>query len=200
MRNPIDLVFTWYRSGRGERLGTDPRYTSPAFQINGFDNLHYSMIDRAEEFSTANPLEKCFLVIEKQMIEYLDSSLLHSKNSCLVPFENYCIETEKYIQKLENFLNTSRTEFTDSEMTNANVPREKDIDKFCIKESMVFENLREDYANRLEGLCKRYETEISDVYKLSSISKSSQNKHKDLSIKAFSKISQGSKYLRGKRI
>jgi len=199
MRNPIDLVFTWYRSGRGERLGTDPRYTSPAFQINGFDNLHYSMIDRAEEFSTANPLEKCFLVIEKQMVEYLDSPLLHSRNSCLVPFENYCIETEKYIQKLENFLNTSRTKFTGNEMTNANVPREKDSDKFCIKANMVFENLREDYADRLASLCKRYETEISDVYKLSAISKSSQDNNKDLSIKAFSEISEGSKYLRGKR-
>ena len=199
MRNPIDLVFTWYRSGRGERLGTDPRYTSPAYQINGFDNLHYSMIERAEEFSTANPLEKCFLVIEKQMTEYLDSPLLHSKNSCMVPFENYCVETEKYIQKFENFLNTSRTEFTGREMTNANIPRGKDVDNFSTKANMVFENLRKEYSNRLVTLCKRYETEISDIYKLSSVSKPSQKSHKDLSIEAFSKVSQGSKYRRGKR-
>ena len=199
MRNPIDLVFTWYRSGRGERLGTDPRYTNPAFQINGFDNLHYSMIDRAVEFSKANPLEKSFLIIEKQMTEYMDSPLLHSENSCLIPFENYCIDTETYIQKLENFLNTSRTEFTGDEMTSANVPREKDINNFSEKANMIFENLRGEYANRLTNLCKRYETEISDVYKLSSVVKSPKGKYKGLSVDAFSQISPPSKYNRGKR-
>ena len=40
MRNPIDLVFTWFRSGRGTRLGIDQRYLKPALQFKEFDNLH----------------------------------------------------------------------------------------------------------------------------------------------------------------
>ena len=199
MRHPIDLVFTWYRSGRGSRLGTDPRYTNPAFQINGFDNLHFSMLEHAEEFSKANPLEKCFLVIEKHMKEYLNSDLLHSKNSCLVPFENYYIETEKYIQKFENFLDTTRTEFTKEEMTNANVPRKKNNEIFSKKANMIFDNIDEKYISRLNNLCQRYESEISDVYKLSSIVKSPKGTFKGLDIETFSKISVGSEYHRGKR-
>lgn len=199
MRNPVDLVFTWFRSGRGTRLGTDPRYTKPAFQIRGFDNLHYSMLDNAEEFNQANPLEKCFLVIEKQMIKYLNADLLHSKNSCLVPFENYYIETEKYVEKFEKFLGTSKSKFTSDEMLKADLPRKKDVNTFSTKANMIFDNMNEKYKHRLMNLSERYETEISDVYKLDKIIKYPKGKFKGLSIDAFSKVSAGSKYHKGKR-
>ena len=200
MRNPIELVFTWFRSGRGTRLGTDPRYIKPAYQINGYDNLHYSMLDNAKEFDSANPLEKCFLVIEKQFLGYISSDLLHSKNSCLVPFENYSIETEKYIKKFENLLNTSRTEFTFDEMNKANLPREKDNETFSKKASMIFDNMREKYIDRLISLSRRYETEISDIYKIKSITKYPKGKFKGLVIDDFSEVSATSKYHMGKRI
>ena len=198
MRNPIDMVFTWFRSGRGTRLGTDPRYTNPAFKIREFDNLYYSMLDNADEYNKANPLEKCFLIIEKQMIRYMNADLLRSDNSCLVPIENYWIETEKYIKKFEFFLNTSRTEFTSEEMVRANLPRKIDIDAFSKKANMIFDNISEEYVGRLKNLCQRYESEISDVYKLNSITRSSKGKFKGLSIDAFSKISTTSKYHKGK--
>ncbi|MDA7695546.1 hypothetical protein N8788_04230 [Candidatus Pelagibacter sp.] len=200
MRNPIDMLFTWFRSGRGTRLGTDPRYTNPAFKIKDFDNVHYSMLDNAEEYNKANSLEKCFLVIEKQMVGYMNADLVHSSNTCLVPIENYWIETEKYIKKFEIFLSTSRTEFTNDEMSGANVPRKKDIDTFSTKANMILDNINEKYSDRLKILCQRYETEISDVYKLSSITKSPKGKFKDLGIDAFSQISSASEFNRGKRI
>ena len=125
MRNPIDLVFTWFRSGRGNRLGNDRVILNPAYQVKEFDNIYYSMLDNAEEFNKANPLEKCFLIIEKQMTGYLNSELLKSNYSCLVPFEDYCIYPEKFIQKFENLLESSRTKFTNSEMIKANLPRKK---------------------------------------------------------------------------
>ena len=199
MRNPIDLVFTWFRSGRGTRLGTDQRYLKPAFQFKEFDNLHYSMLDNAKEFNKANPLEKCFLVIEKQMIKYLDSDLLHSNNSCLVPFENYYIETGKYVKKFEKFLGTSKSKFTSDEMLKANLPRKKEINIFSTKANMIFDNMNEKYKHRLMNLSERYETEISDVYKLDKIIKYPKGKFKGLSIDAFSKVSAGSKYHKGKR-
>jgi len=198
MRNPIDMVFAWFRSGRGTRLGTDPRYIKPAFKIKEFDNLYYSMLDNADEYNKANPLEKCFLIIEKQMIRYMNADLLRSDNSCLVPIENYWIETEKYIKKFEIFLNTNRTEFTSEEMVRANLPRKIDIDTFSKKTNMIFDNLSEKYVGRLKDLCQRYEFEISDVYKLNSITRSSKDKFKGLSIDAFSKISSTSKYHKGK--
>ncbi len=199
MKNPIDMVFSWFRSGRGTRLGADPYYIKPAFQINGLNNIHYLMLNNAEEFSKANPLEKCFLIIENQLIEYLNSDLLHSKNSCLVPFENYSIETEKYIKKFEDLLETNRTEFTSTEMQKANLPRKKDNDLFSKKANMIFDNMNETYTDRLKNLYKRYETEISDIYKLSSIKKYSKGKFKGLSINEFLKVSAISNYHLGKR-
>ena len=199
MRNPIDLIFTWYRSGRGNRLGNDPRYIKPAFQFKEFENIHYSMIKKAEEFSRANPLEKCFLVIEKQMTEYLNNDLLHLENSCLVPFEDYCINTDDYLKKFENLLNTNRTAFTKDEMYKSNVPRKKDNEIFSKKTHMVFDNMHDNYVKRLKDLCNRYETEISNVYKLSSVIKYSKGLFKGLSIEAFSKISSPSKYHKGGR-
>ena len=199
MRNPIEMVFTWFRSGRGSRLGNDQRYTNPAFQIRGIENVHYSMFNIAEEFNKANPLEKCFLVVEKQMNEYLKSNLLKSKNTCLVPFENYFLETEKFIQKFESFLGTSRTVYTNNEMDKANVPRKKDNETFSRKANMIFDNMKEEYVLRLKKLAETYENKISDVYKLSEIIKETKGKYKGLSLDAFAKVSPGSRYIKGKR-
>ena len=198
MRNPIDLVFTWFRSGRGTRLGTDTRYNKPAFQIGSFDNLYFSMLDNAEAYDNANPLEKCFLVIEKKMTRYMDIDLLNSSNSCLVPVENYWTETEKYIKRFENFLGTNRNESTTNEMKKANVPRKKDTETFSIKANMIFDNMNKEYVDRLKKLCQRYETEISDVYKSNLITNYPRGQFKGLSVEVFSKVSAGSKYYRGK--
>ena len=197
MRHPLDLVFSYFLSGRTTRLGTDPRYNKPAFKIKKFDNIPQLMLDMPEKYSSANPLEKSFLFIEKQLTAYMNLDLLHSKNTCLVPFENYCVHTKKYIKIFENFLGTKRTKFTNQEMIKASFPRKKDNDTFAKKVNLIFDNMSEKYIKLLKNLCERYETEISDVYKLSSIKNYSKGKFKDLSIDAFSKVSD-KKYLKGK--
>ena len=199
MRNPIDLVFTWFRSGRSTRLGTDPRYGLPAFQVKGIDNLFPSMLNNAEEYDKANSLEKCFLLAEQEVTEYMNNNLLHSTRSCLVPIENYWIETDKYIKMFENFLQTSRTEFTEKEMLNAKIPRKKDIETFSTKANMVFQNMNDKYVDRLKNLCRRYEDEVSDIYKLSLIEKSKKN-FKNLNVDAFAEISAPTKFDKGKLI
>ena len=85
-------------------------------------------------------------------------------------------------------------------MIGANVPRKKDNENFSKKANMIFDNIDEKYIPRLKNLCLRYETEISDVYKLSSIIKSPKGTFKGLDMETFSKVSEGSKYHRGKRI
>ena len=59
--------------------------------------------------------------------------------------------------------------------------------------------MKNKYIDRLKKLCERYESEISDVFKLSSIAKSKKGKFKGLSVEAFSKVSAASRYNRGKR-
>ena len=199
MRNPIDLLFTWYRSGRGTRLGTDPRYIKPAFQIKEFDNLYFSIIENAEDYNKANTLEKCFLLIEKQMIKFLNSGVLNNKNSCLVPIENYWIETDKYVKMFENFLGTTRSEFTKNEMIKANIPRKKDTETFSLKANVIFDNMNENYIDRLKKLCDRYESEISDVYKLSLIEEQPRGKYKGLNEENFNKVSPRSKFRGGRQ-
>ncbi len=199
LRNPIDLVFTFFRSGRPSRLGIDPRYNKPAFKINKFKNLPISMLNMPKKFNQANLLEKSFLVVEKGLLAYLDSNLLNSKKVCLVPFENYCHETKKYVKILENFLGTSKTKFTKNEMIKARVPRKKDIDTFSKKANIIFDNMSYKYVKRLKDLCTRYETEISNTYSLNLIKKYPKNKFKGFNIDKFSKVSSSSNYHRGKR-
>lgn len=196
-RHPLDLVFSFFLSGRTTRLGKDPRYNKPAFKIKKFENIPQLMLDMPEKYNSANLLEKSFLFIEKQLTAYMNFDLLHSKNTCLVPFENYCLETKKYIKIFENFLGTKKTKFTNNELIKANFPRKKDNDTFSKKANMIFDNMGEKYIKRLENLSELYEAKISDVYKLSSIKNYSKGKFKGLSINAFSKVSD-KKYLKGK--
>ena len=80
-------------------------------------------------------------------------------------------------------------------MIKANFPRKKDNDIFSKKANIIFDNISEKHLRRLKNLCERYEDEISDVYKLSSIKNYSKGKFKGLSIEAYSKVSD-KKYLR----
>jgi hypothetical protein len=199
LRNPIDLIFAQFRSGRGTRLGTDLRYALPAFQVRGIDNLYSSILNNAEEYGKANQLEKIFLLAEQEITQYMNSNMLHADRSCLVPIENYWIETDKYIKTFENFLETSRTEFTKNEMLKAKIPRKIDIEMFSTKANMIFQNINAKYVERLKSLCQRYEDKISDVYKFNSIKKSTKN-YKNLDVEIFSKLSPPSKFNKGKLI
>ncbi len=198
LRNPIDLVFTYFRSGRPARLGIDARYNKPAFRIKKFNNLPISMLDMPKKFSQANSLEKSFLIVEKGLSAYLDADLLYSKQSCIIPFENYCCEPEKYIKKIENFLGTSRTKYTKKEMIKVRVPRKKNLDMFSKKANIIFQNMSEKYVKRLKKLCLRYEKEISDIYSLNLIKINLKNKPKRYNLDKFSEISKGIKYNRGR--
>ena len=101
-------------------------------------------------------------------------------------------------EKFENFLGTTKSEFTNNEMINSNVPRKKNNENFSMKANMIFDNMNDNYIDRLKNLCRRYENEVSDIYKLSLINKSPKGKFKGLSIDKFSQISAESKYHRGK--
>ena len=199
MRNPIDLVFTWFRGERVKRLGTDPRYLSPAFQVKGLNNLFSTVLSNAEEYDKANLLEKSFLLAEEEITQYMNNSLLHTNSTCLIPIENYWIETDKYIKILENFLGTTRTEFTKNEMLNAKIPRKKNVEMFSTKANIILQNMSDKYVDRLKNLCQRYENEISDVYKFNSIKKTEKN-YKNLDTEALTKISQPTKFKKGKLI
>jgi hypothetical protein len=197
LRHPLELVFSYFLSGRTARLGTDPRYNKPAFKIKKFENIPHRMLDMPKQYTSASLIEKSFLVIENQLTAYMNSDLLHSKNTCLVPFENYCVETKKYIKIFENFLGTNRTKFTNKEMINTNFPRKKDNNTFSKKTNIIFDNMSDKYVRRLKNLCERYEAEISDVYKLSSIKNYSKGKFKGVNIDVYSQASD-KKYLKGK--
>ena len=199
LRNPIDLIFSQFRSGRGTRLGKDPRYALPAFQVRGIDNLYSSILNNAEEYDKANELEKTFLLAEQEIKQYMNSNMLHADRSCLVPIENYWIEPDKYIKTFENFLETSRTEFTKNEMLKAKIPRKIDVEMFSTKANMIFQNMNAKYVDRLKSLCQRYEDEISDVYKFNSIKKTRKN-YKNLDVESFSKLSPPTKFNKGKLI
>ena len=60
---------------------------------------------------------------------------------------------------------------------------------------MIFDNMKDEYSS-IKKFSQRYEAEISDVYKSSSIIRSPKGKFKGLSVEAFSKVSAASKYHR----
>ena len=78
--------------------------------------------------------------------------------------------------------------------------QKKDVDTFSLKLNMILDNMCEKYNERLKNLCNRYENEISDIYKLNSISNLSKGKFKNMSMEDFSKISPASKFNRGKEV
>ena len=89
--------------------------------------------------------------------------------------------------------------YKQKEMIKSDIPRKKDIDTFSKKANMIFDNMSTNYVKSLKNLCERYESEISDIYKLDFIKEYKKNKFKGMNKHAFTKISKGTIYHKGKR-
>ena len=141
IRNPIELIFAWERSGRGIRYGKDIRF-HPTFSKNKFKNIPYFAIDNPEKYSNYNSIERCVYSVIKLQSHYYD---LYEKDSN----DFYCIDFEKYVQnplsdlnKVSKFLDLNHVKWNDVVLKQARIPRQLDLNLHKLKQDWCFQVFR----------------------------------------------------------
>ncbi|NTV29639.1 MAG: sulfotransferase [Candidatus Omnitrophica bacterium] len=123
-RDPLDVCYSWWKRGWGDRFGADPR----AFTLllkQGKDTLPWYSLEEPKRWLRANPQEKCVLnvldIYNNSLKEY--KAAAQPERLCPVFFEDFVQKPHQELDRICGFLNTSQTDFTERAIKLANCPR-----------------------------------------------------------------------------
>ena len=126
LRNPIELIKVWFEGDWVNKIGTKRREFHLCIEVNNKNYPCYTK-DYIEEYEAGNDMEKSIMTIyyfHKNMITMLDNVEEKYRNKVIfVPFEDFSINPDKYIDELCLKLDTSRSSNFSEIMKKLNLPR-----------------------------------------------------------------------------
>jgi hypothetical protein len=129
-RNPIDTVASWFKHGMGRlekilinelTMFVDRNYVIPFYQLHNYNK--YKKISEVDKI--INMVLHCMKKEYKNYKKYK-----YYKNLLFLNFEDFSENTYNNIKKINLFLNTTKSKFTDEIVKRENCPRVRDNDSY----------------------------------------------------------------------
>ena len=196
VRNPIELIFAWERSGRGLRFGNDKRFLHPTFSKGNINNVPYYAINDMKQYHNYSSLEKCTYSIINLQKKYYEAYNLSSKDIVWLSFEKVLIDPLNNFKRLFSFLGQKNFNVSDNLLENARIPRKICKKTHEKKARIIFSNVNKALKANLLKLCNFHIELFGNTYDVD---------YNKLSIeyeeyKDFKSISPNPQYIKGKRI
>ena len=168
-RNPIDTIHSWYKRGWGNRFDKeDPRSFTSLFRYKGKTLPHYA-IGCEEKYFSLNEMEKCVflhnLLLEMSLHEYQKLSNKQKENILLIKFEDVISDPDIEIDRICSFLDSSKTEHTNTAFIKAKVPRDIVLEKREQKLSEIKRAVNQDLFDDLINLENQYNNNLYKILK-----------------------------------
>lgn len=168
-RNPIDTIHSWHVRGWGTRFDTeDPRGFTTLFKFEGKTLPHYA-IGYEEEYFTLNPIGKCVflhnILLKQSIEEYKKLDEVQKEKFLLLKYEDMLTSPDSELDKICEFLQTTKTEYTPRACKDARVPREVKAEDRVRKYNDIKEAVKPSLLKEIEELVAQYD---SNLYGLSS--------------------------------
>jgi hypothetical protein len=163
VRNPIDLVYSWFKKGYG-KIGT-----IDGLHMNTDINIHNTPLPWfAKDWSSdCNKLSEVDIVIRliRSIYDYIDdalNSLSHVKKKKIffVKYEDLVMNTESVIENIGDFLNAKPSEKLNEVLIKEKCPNASIMDNHNIKKSILFEEATDVYAEILKKMEKKYNASV----------------------------------------
>tara|TARA_Y100000588_G_C14126592_1_gene869686 strand:- start:384 stop:1307 length:924 start_codon:yes stop_codon:yes gene_type:complete len=199
LRHPVDVVFSWHRTRRGERYGTDKRFIHPTYgdgkiPIPGF------AIDWSNEYEKISSIERIVKAINIFYKDYFyEKEKLDNKDRnkyFWVFFENFTVDTENILLNISEFLGTEFSEKTIEMCYNQRLPRKINIKDFNIKYYAIKQHCSPKYFKLFKDCCEKYEKFSNSIFKINQVPKNLKIKK----YKNFSDYLKEPDFKKGKRI
>jgi len=129
VRHPVDLVDSWMRKRKGERIGSDPQINVVCIDYRGH-SLPYYVMGREEEFLAATPLGRVVLMLSikfalsRDALSVLDAE--ERRRLFLIPLDGFLETPEPHLESLAAFLGTRPTRRMARILRRERVPRRLD--------------------------------------------------------------------------
>jgi hypothetical protein len=167
IRDPVDLIYSWYNRGWGERFVTDPLALTFSIKTkNGVAPWYNLFIDG--EYNNLIPMDKIIYMIDalqrRSLKKYYDLDRNRKKQVLWIIFEDFVTMPFNVLSNIELFLGTCRTRHTIKTMRKQRCPRKlskkiRDEKKQIIKDKAspeAFQKIDQLYEwyNTVRGIAK----------------------------------------------
>lgn len=194
MRHPIELIYAWWKSGRGERFGNDMRLLHPTFRVEDNTKIPYFATTFPNEYSAANAIERCALSILTLQNAYLKKIKTLYQNVTVISFEKLCTNHVLIVDQLEKNLQTHKIEISMEFLEKIQIPRALDYTQHKLKAKFIFENIGDNTRDKVLTAIEEYSKMFPDTY--TSDYSDIDNINSDL----LTTQSNKARYFRGKRL
>jgi hypothetical protein len=159
VRDPIDLIYSWYMRGWGGRFTNDPRVGCFTYESkNGIAPWYNLNIDG--EYNELSPMDRIIHLIEGNIITTYEKyqSLNESrKNQILwLVYEDFVTNTEDNVVALENFIKINRTKKTSKQLKIERCPRNINEQERKNKYKIIEKEASTKSFNKLDTLYSYY--------------------------------------------
>jgi len=161
VKNPVDLIFSWYIRGWGGRFTSDPRVACFTYQSNvGIAPCHNLHIDG--EYNELKPMDRIIHLIEGNFLntfkKYNEMDGNKKKQILWLVLEEFVTNPEENIVRIEKLLGVKRTKHTDKQLRKERCPRVIDKEERQKKLEIIQSKASPLSFQKIKGLCECYDT------------------------------------------
>ena len=167
IRHPVDLVYSQYKRGYGQREDNDPRIFS--FNLKYQDQLvpWYCNGWETEDLEEKSPINRTIKsVAERSKRLWSGYEKLDSQNKSqvlFIPFEKFVTNPHIYIPKIEQFVGRKATKYTPKALKQQKCPRHLDESERANKLEEIKKMASPECVKILEKLSADYERIITTI-------------------------------------
>jgi hypothetical protein len=165
-RNPIDVAYSWWKKGWGERFGNDPRAFTLSLDLDGQRAPWYSA-DYLEKWLSLNQKERSILNVlrlTESAVEQYKKTTLKARIH-LVSFEEFAQRPFQELEKMCSFLGTEQTEYTPHFVNLSRCPRVIDLSERDIKVKTFAGDVDKELLGKLLDMADSYEKNLYGLRK-----------------------------------
>tara|TARA_B110000003_G_scaffold37911_1_gene34705 strand:- start:17139 stop:18209 length:1071 start_codon:yes stop_codon:yes gene_type:complete len=199
LRHPVDIIFSWHRTKRGERYGRDKRFVHQTYGDDECPIPGYAL-NWFEEYKKISPLERVIKTISDLYIKYFEEKDNLGDNEQTkfhwVYFENFTCDPLTQLKEISEFIGTEFSEKTIEMCLNQRLPREINYNDFNSKFHAIKQHSSSKYFNIFLKCCEIYEKRSNSIFRIKDIPK-------DFRVKKYADFSEYLKepdFYKGKRI
>lgn len=160
-RDPVEIIYDWYKRGFGTRIGTDPQELQFSYEYKENIVPLYAY-GWEEEYLSSNPMDRNIGMVkqhfENNIKSYNELPLERKAKVLFVFFDELITDPMKISKKIAAFIGTEITSCTKKTCNRENCPRiiiEKDI---LHKKQFIEQHATKKYLIMLEELIQKYNT------------------------------------------
>lgn len=165
VRDPIDLIYSWYRRGWGHRFTSDP--LALTFTVETDDGLapwYETLLER--HLSVMKPVDRIICMIEalqkRNLNKYLELQGWMKKQIVWILFEDFVTNPMRDIGRIEKLLGTAPTKRMVAQMRKEKCPRTLDKHVWEEKKMIIQREGTPEFLSKIDILYEHY-SQIKEI-------------------------------------